>query len=115
MALSSLIEQYPHSDYARDAKLKYDLTIDHLAGREMEVGRYYLLVRRNVTAAANRFQTVIAEYQHTSHVPEALYRMVECYAALGINVQAEKYAVVLGHNYPTSEWYVKAYKLLKKD
>ncbi|MFP3017976.1 MAG: outer membrane protein assembly factor BamD, partial [Candidatus Tisiphia sp.] len=90
--------------YSIDASLKIDLVNDHLAGKEMDVGRYYLS-KNNPIAAINRFQLIVDNYQTTSHVPEALYCLVESYLMLGLNVEAKKYAAVLGHNYPNSNWY----------
>lgn len=110
-ALSEVVRRFPDTQYARDARLKIDLTNDHLAGKEMEVGRFYL--RQNqYTAALGRFRTVIEQYQTTSHVPEALHRLVECYLALGVVDEAKTAAAVLGHNFPGSEWYVDSYALL---
>jgi outer membrane protein assembly factor BamD len=109
-ALDDVIRRFPDSKYARDAKLKLDFTRDHLAGKEMEIGRYYLK-RGQYLAAMNRFKRVIDNYQTTTHVPEALERLVECDLALGLNDEAQANAAVLGHNYPGSEWYVDAYSL----
>lgn len=92
-------------------KTKLSLVQDQLAGAEMEVGRYYLK-RQIFNAALPRFQKVVAEFQTTSQVPEALHRMVECYLALGIKSEAQATAAVLGHNFPGSDWYQKAYDLL---
>jgi outer membrane protein assembly factor BamD len=117
MALKSfntLITRFPNSEFTRDAKLKRDLTLDHLAGKEMEIGRYYLN-RDQVNAALNRFRTVIEDYQTTTHVPEALHRLVEGYLTLGLEQEAVKVAAVLGHNYPGSEWYEDTYKILKPE
>ena len=114
LALDSLIqitERFPDTRYARDASLKIDLTLDHLAGKEMEIGRYYL-IRNQYQAAINRFQLVVNDYQTTTHVPEALHRLTETYLALGIRPEAEKAAAVLGHNYPSSQWYRDSYTLL---
>lgn len=110
-ALSALLSRYPDSQYARDASLKRDLTLDHLAGKEMEVGRYYL-TRGEYNAALNRFAAVIKNYQTTTHVPEALHRLVECYVSLGLIDQAIKVAAVLGYNFPGSKWYEESYDLL---
>lgn len=110
-ALSTLIKLYPDSEYARDAKLKIDLTRDHLAGKEMEIGRYYLN-RNHINAAIGRFQTVVKDYQTTTHTAEALYRLVEAYLTLGVKDEATKIAAVLGYNYPGSKWYERAYQLL---
>ncbi|MEC7488722.1 MAG: outer membrane protein assembly factor BamD [Pseudomonadota bacterium] len=107
-SLTEVIRRFPNSKYARDAKLKVDLTRDHLAGKEMQVGRFYL-TRKHYLAAINRFRRVIDNYQNTTHVPEALHRLVESYTALGIKEEARKVASVLGHNYPGTEWYVDAY------
>lgn len=110
-ALNSLINRFPGSQYTRDARLKRDLTLDHLAGKEMEVGRYYLN-RGHVNAAINRFRSVITHFQTTSHVPEALHRLVEAYITLGLKQEAFSVAAVLGHNYPGSKWYERSYALL---
>ena len=110
-AFTELTRRFPDTTYARDAELKLDLIRDHLAGKEMEVGRFYL-ERDQYVAAINRFQRVLAEYQTTTHVPEALHRMVEAYTALGVTEEARRYASVLGYNYPGSEWYERAYALV---
>ncbi len=110
-ALTDVIRRFPESEYARDARLKFDLTRDHLAGKEMEVGRYYLK-RYEYVAAINRFRTVITQYQTTTHTPEALERLTEAYVALGIKTEAQTAAAILGHNYPGSDWYEDAYALL---
>ena len=110
-ALRDVVNRYPDTDYARDAQLKIDLTLDHLAGKEMTVGRYYLK-RGNYAAAINRFQRVVDDYPTTSQVPEALHRLVEANLALGLNKEALAAAAVLGHNYPGSDWYARSYTLL---
>ena len=110
-ALSEVMRRFPDTAYARDARIKIDLTNDHLAGKEMEVGRFYQRQGQQ-TAAIGRFRTVIETYQTTSHVPEALHRLVECYLALGITDEAKTAAAVLGHNFPGSEWYTDSYALL---
>ena len=110
-SLQDVIRRFPNSKYARDTKLKLDLTRDHLAGKEMDIGRYYLR-RDNFLAAINRFRRVINKYQTTTHVPEALHRLAEAYTALGVLDEAQKTAEVLGHNYPGSEWYVDSYGLV---
>lgn len=110
-AFDTLLRRFPDSKYARDANLKRDLTRDHLAGKEMEIGRYYLN-RRQVNAAIGRFTTVVRDYQTTTHVPEALHRLVESYMILGLRDQATRVAAVLGYNYPGSKWYEDSYKLL---
>lgn len=112
-ALRELIKRFPQTDYARDARLKLDLTRDHLAGKEMAIGRYYLK-RGEMVAAISRFRTVVEQYQTTSHVPEALHRLVEAYLSLGVIKEAQTSAAVLGHNYPGSEWYEDTYALMKE-
>lgn len=113
-ALEQVVRRFPESRYATDARLKIDMTHDHLAGKEMDVGRWYL--RRNFhLAAINRFQNVISEYGTTSHVPEALHRLVESYVALGVDTEARQVAAVLGHNFPGSEWYEDSYALLTRE
>lgn len=109
--LQDVINRFPDSPYARDAKLKMDLTRDHLAGKEMDVGRWYLR-QGQVQAAISRFRVVVDEYQTTSHVPEALHRLVEAYLGLGLRGEAERVATVLGHNYPGTNWYTDSYALL---
>lgn len=110
-ALIEVIRRYPDSDYARDAKLKLDLTEDHLAGKDMEVGRFYMK-RKEYISALTRFQAVVKNYETTSHVPEALHRMVESYLALGVEPEAERVAAILGHNFPGSKWYGYTYDLM---
>ena len=112
-ALSELIRRYPGTDYAADARLKIDLTRDHLAGKEMEVGRFYQNGRQYL-AAVLRFRTVVDKYDTTSHTPEALHRLVEAYLSLGIPEEAKKAAAVLGHNYRGSVWYDRSYALIAK-
>ena len=110
-ALQEVVRRFPDSTYARDARLKIDLARDHLAGKEMTVGRYYLR-RGSPIAAIGRFRKVIELYQTTSHTPEALHRLTEAYLALGVPGEAQTAAAVLGHNYPGSEWYQQSYALL---
>ena len=110
-ALRDVVRRYPKTKYARDARLKIDLTRDHLAGKEMSIGRFYL-VRKEYTAAINRFRRVIEKYQTTTHTPEALHRLAEAYTAIGLGNEAKKAAAVLGHNYPGSEWYIDSYRLM---
>ena len=110
-ALEEVTRRFPGSVYARDARLKIDLARDHLAGKEMTVGRYYLR-RGNPVAAIGRFRMVIERYQTTSHTPEALHRLTEAYLALGVPNEAQTSAAVLGHNYPGSRWYQHSYALL---
>jgi len=113
-ALEDVVRRFPDSKYARDAKLKLDFTHDHLAGKEMEIGRWYL-GRGEYLAAMNRFKRVIDNYQTTTHVPEALERLVECDTALGLTKEAKENAAVLGYNYPGSHWYENAYALVGGD
>jgi outer membrane protein assembly factor BamD len=111
-ALDEVVRRFPNSEYARDARLKVDLTRDHLAGKEMAIGRYYLK-RGSFVAAINRFRAVIERFQSTTHVPEALHRLTEAYLALGVAEEAQTAAAVLGYNFPNSEWYEDAYGLLR--
>lgn len=110
-SLNSLIRRFPESAYTRDATLKRDLTLDHLAGKEMEIGRYYLN-RNHLNAAINRFRTVIEKYETTTHTAEALHRLVEAYMTLGLTQEATQVAAVLGYNYPGSDWYERSFALL---
>ena len=110
-AFDTLVRRFPDSRYGRDAILKRDLTLDHLAGKEMEIGRYYLN-RGQTNAAINRFLKVVKDYQTTTHIPEALHRLVESYMILGLPGEALHVAAVLGYNYPGSPWYEDSYKLL---
>lgn len=112
-SLNEVMRRFPDTAYARDAKFKKDLTLDHLAGKEMEIGRFYLK-RHFYQAAINRFKRVVEQYQTTTHVPEALHRMVEAYTALGLPEEAKRIGAVLGANYPGSEWYQASYSLLTK-
>ena len=115
LALTSLQEvskRHPNTDYARDARLKFDLTRDHLAGKDMAIGRYYQR-RGDHLAAINRYRTVIEKYQTTTHVPEALHRLTECYLTLGITDEAQMSAAVLGYNFPGSDWYKDSYTRLE--
>ena len=107
-----LIKRFPKSPYAKDAKFKIDLLRDYLAGKNMEVGRFYQS-QKQYLAALNRFQEVVKKYEGTTHVPEALYRLIENYLTLGIVKEAQLTARVLGHNYPNSRWYKDSYDLLK--
>jgi outer membrane protein assembly factor BamD len=110
-ALGEVVRRFPDSRYGRDAQLKMQLATDHLAGKDMDIGRFYEKQRYYV-AAINRFRRVVDIYQTTTHVPEALERLTECYMALGLRQEAEKTASVLGYNYPGSKWYVAAYSLV---
>ncbi len=111
-AFQEVINRFAGTPYAKDAKFKLDLIVDHFAGKEMDVGRYYL-GKRAYIAALNRFRVVVDQYQTSSHTPEALHRMVECYLALGIYDQARTTAAILGHNYPGSPWYADTYSLMQ--
>ncbi|MEX2201069.1 MAG: outer membrane protein assembly factor BamD [Dongiaceae bacterium] len=110
-SLAQVVARFPNTDYARDASLKIDLTQDHLAGKEMEIGRYYQMQGHHL-AAINRYRRVIDRFQTTTHVPEALHRLVESYLALGVVEEAQQTASVLGHNFPGSDWYQDSYALL---
>ena len=110
-ALRTVIERYPDSDYASSAVLKFDLAFDHLAGKEMEIGRYYLR-RDHYAAAINRFRVVVQDFQTTSHTAEALHRLVEAYLSLGLTQEAQTAGAILGHNFRSTTWYEESFKLL---
>ena len=110
-ALREVIEKYPDSEYARSSILKFDLAFDHLAAKEMEIGRYYLK-DGHYTSAINRFRVVVEQFQTTTHTPEALLRLVEAYLALGLTDEAQTSGAILGHNYQSSPFYEDAFKLL---
>lgn len=110
-ALQDVVTRFPATPYGRDARLKLDLTRDHLAGREMMIGRFYLN-NRHFLAAINRFKNVVDIYSTTSHVPEALFRLTEAFTALGLRGEAQKSAAVLGFNFPATDWYADAYALV---
>ncbi|SHI60683.1 outer membrane protein assembly factor BamD [Wenxinia saemankumensis] len=110
-ALRVVIEQYPESEYAQSAMLKFDLAFDHLAAKEMEIGRYYL-GRGHFAAAVNRFRVVVEDFQTTTHTPEALHRLVEAYLSLGLTEEAQTAGAILGYNYQSTEWYASSYALL---
>jgi len=112
-ALGELVRRYPDTKYAADARLKIDLVNDHLAGKEMEIGRFYQR-RAEWLASIIRFRVVVDKYQTTTHVPEALERLTESYLALGVPAEAQKAAAVLSNNYPGSKWYSRAYNLMNK-
>ncbi len=112
VALEELIRRYPYSDYAKDAEQKAILARDHLAGKEMKIGRYYM-DKKAYVAAINRFKVVVTDYQRTSQAPEALMRLSEAYMALGVTSEAQTAAAILGNNFPDSKWYDDAYVLLK--
>jgi outer membrane protein assembly factor BamD len=111
ISLNDVVQRFPGTPYARDARIKLDLALDHLAGKEMAIGRYYLYKEQYV-AAINRFKVVVTNFQTTAQTPEALYRLTEAYLALGIKGEAQTAAAVLGYNYPGSAWYEGAYSLL---
>ena len=112
-AMGELVRRYPDSNYAADARLKMDLVRDHLAGKEMEIGRFYER-RRDWLAAVIRFRKVVDDYQTTTHSAEALMRLTESYLGLGVPEEAKKAAAVLGANYPGSKWYARAFELVNK-
>jgi outer membrane protein assembly factor BamD len=109
---SALVEKFPDSEYAPDARLKMQVARDQLAAKEMSVGRFYL-TRKNFPAAINRFHDVLGKYQTTRHTEEALYRLTEAYLSMGVTDEAQTAAAILGHNYPDSQWYQDAVALLK--
>src|SRR3990167_2467210 len=113
-ALSDVVKRFPQTEYARDARLKLDLTFDHLAGKEMYIGRYYEKYGKHI-AAINRFKAVVDNYQTTSHTAEALNRLVEAYLQIGVIEEARAAAAVLGENYPGSVWYEDAYRLMRRN
>ena len=110
-SLRAVIERYPDSEYARSSVLKFDLAFDHLAGKEMEIGRYYLK-REHFAAAINRFRVVVEDFQTTTHTPEALHRLVESYLSLGLTDEAQTAGAILGYNYRSTDWYEDSYALL---
>jgi outer membrane protein assembly factor BamD len=112
-SLRAVIERYPDSEYARSSVLKFDLAFDHLAGKEMEIGRYYLK-REHYGAAISRFRVVVEDFQTTTHTPEALHRLVEAYLSLGLTQEAQTAGAILGYNYQSTEWYEDSYKLLTR-
>jgi outer membrane protein assembly factor BamD len=111
-ALEEVARKYPNTEYANSAKKKLEVARDQLAGKEMDVGRYYM-ERRDYTGAINRFKVVVTQYQTTRHVEEALMRLTEAYMSLGIVPEAQTAAAVLGHNFPDSRWYKDAYNLVR--
>jgi outer membrane protein assembly factor BamD len=110
--MRAVIENYPDSEYARTAAMKFELAFDHLAAKEMEIGRYYLK-RGNQTAAINRFRVVVQDFQTTTHTAEALHRLVEAYLALGLTAEAQTAGAILGYNYQSSPFYDDSFRLLK--
>jgi outer membrane protein assembly factor BamD len=111
-SLREVIERYPNSEYAKSAILKFDLAFDHLASKEMEIGRYYLR-RDNYSSAINRFRVVVEDFQTTSHTAEALHRLVEAYLSLGLVEEAQTAGAILGYNFQSTDWYEDSFKLLK--
>jgi len=109
--LRTVIERYPDTEYAKSSILKFDLAFDHLAAKEMEIGRYYLK-RGHFTAAINRFRVVVEDFQTTAHTAEALYRLIEAYLALGLVDEAQTAGAILGYNFQSTEWYDDGFKLL---
>ena len=110
-ALRTVIERYPESEYARSSILKFDLAFDHLAGKEMEIGRYYLR-RDHFAASINRFRVVVEDFQTTTHTAEALYRLIEAYLSLGLTDEAQTAGAILGHNFQSTDWYEDGFTLL---
>lgn len=115
-ALNDVVRRYPESPYARDSRLKLDMVYDQLAGKEMEIGRFYL-TRDQQLAAINRFRNVIENenFQRTTHVPEALHRLVESYLSVGMTEEAQRMSAILGYNFPGSEWYQRTYALMTQE
>lgn len=111
VAYRELVEKYPESEYAVEARGKLEVARDQLAGKEMEIGRYYLK-KRQYLASINRFKSVVSDYQTTRHIEEALHRLTESYYALGLISEAQTSAAILGHNYPDSPWYRDSFTLL---
>ena len=111
-SLRTVIERYPDSEYARSSILKFDLAFNHLAAKEMEIGRYYLR-RDNFTSAINRFRVVVEDFQTTTHTAEALYRLIEAYLSLGLNQEAQTAGAILGYNFQSTDWYEDGYNLLQ--
>lgn len=111
VSLEELVNKYPNSKYAADAKKKIILVYDYLAAKEMDIARFYQN-KRDIIGAIKHFSVVVTNFEKTSHIEEALYRLVECYSALGLSEEAKKYASVLGSNYPKSKWYNYSYNLL---
>jgi len=110
-ALRTTVERYPDSEYASSALLKFDLALDHLAGKEMAIGRFYLK-KGHFGAAINRFRVVVEDFQTTTHTPEALHRLVEAYVSLGLDADAQTAGAILGHNFQATDWYNDTYALL---
>jgi outer membrane protein assembly factor BamD len=113
-AFDEIVKRWPTSEYAEDAKFKAQVARDQLAGKEMEVGRFYMK-QGNYPGAVNRFKVVLAQFQQTREIEEALSRLAECYMALGVPTEAQTATAILGHNYPNSQWYKDAYTLVKSN
>lgn len=111
-AMQAVVDNYPDSEYVDDAQAKIRYARDQLAGKEMQIGRYYM-ERKEYLAAISRFRIVVEKYPSTNQIEEALARLVEAYYAMGIVEEAQTAAAVLGHNYPDSQWYADSYKLLQ--
>ncbi len=112
LAMDELVRRYPQSEYVADARQRLAVARDQLAGKEMDVGRYYL-EQRNFPGAVNRFREVLTKYQTTRHTEEALLRITEAYLSMGIVGEAQTAGAVLGHNFPDSSWYRDAFRLLQ--
>ena len=110
-SLRTVIERYPDSEFARSSILKFDLAFDHLAAKEMEIGRYYLK-RGHYMAAINRFRVVVEDFQTTTQTPEALHRLVESYLSLGLAAEAQTAGAILGYNFQSTVWYEDSFALL---
>ena len=110
-SLRQVIERYPDSEYAKSSILKFDLAFDHLAGKEMEIGRYYLK-KNHFPAAINRFRVVVEDFQTTTHTAESLHRLVEAYLSLGLTDEAQTAGAILGHNFQSTDWYAASFTLL---
>jgi outer membrane protein assembly factor BamD len=111
-SLQTIVDRYPDSEYADDARNKIIVARDQLAGKEMQIGRYYL-EQRDYLSALNRFKSVLTDYQDTRHAEEALERITEADMSLGLTDDAQTAAAILGHNFPDSQWYKDAYNLLQ--
>ena len=109
--MRTTVERYPDSEYASSALLKFDLALDHLAGKEMAIGRFYLK-KGHFGAAINRFRVVVEDFQTTTHTPEALHRLVESYVSLGLDADAQTAGAILGHNFQATDWYKDTFVLL---
>ena len=113
-AFQEIAKRWPDSEYAQDSKYKVQVAKDQLAGKEMEIGRFYM-ERKDYTAALNRFKNVVGQFQQTRHIEEALSRLAECDMALGLTSEAQTATAILGHNYPDRPWYTDAYALVSSN